>query len=214
MASRSSSRGAEDVFSEVFGFNGSNQYRRGTVFSSNIHGDDIFSSFGEGIKDPPIKNTLPCSLEELYQGATKRVKITREVVDLRGLTKKIEEILTIDTKPGWKKGTKITFSEKGNKRPNVIPADIVFTVDEKPHSEFSRDGNDLIITRRISVTEAFTEGCPKRRDADPRRSNKERNFENQVRNQVPNKGNCRAEGRNQENLWSLRSHCQHVRHLL
>jgi DnaJ-class molecular chaperone len=72
------------------------------------------------------------------------------------ITRKIEEILTIDTKPGWKKGTKITFEEKGNKRPNVTPADVVFIVDEKPHSEFTRDGNDLIVTRRISVTEAFT----------------------------------------------------------
>jgi len=74
----------------------------------------------------------------------------------RSLTREIEEILTIDTKPGWKKGTKITFEEKGNERPNVTPADVVFIVDEKPHSEFTRDGNDLIVTRRISVTEAFT----------------------------------------------------------
>jgi len=74
----------------------------------------------------------------------------------RSLTREIEEILTIDTKPGWKKGTKITFEEKGNERPNVTPADVVFIVDEKPHSEFTRDGNDLIVTRRISVPEAFT----------------------------------------------------------
>jgi DnaJ-class molecular chaperone len=74
----------------------------------------------------------------------------------RSLTRKTEEILTIDTKPGWKKGTKITFEEKGNERPNITPADVVFIVDEKPHSEFTRDGNDLIVTRRISVTEAFT----------------------------------------------------------
>jgi len=74
----------------------------------------------------------------------------------RSLTREIEEILTIDTKPGWKKGTEITFEEKGNERPNVTPADVVFIVDEKPHSEFTRDGNDLIVTRRISVTEAFT----------------------------------------------------------
>ncbi|MFQ6669564.1 hypothetical protein Gotur_034766 [Gossypium turneri] len=28
------------------------------------------------------------------------------------------EILTIDVKPGWKKGTKITFPDKGNEQPN------------------------------------------------------------------------------------------------
>lgn len=68
----------------------------------------------------------------------------------------VEEILTIDVKPGWKKGTKITFPEKGNEHPNVIPADLVFIIDEKPHGVFTRDGNDLIVTQRLSLTEALT----------------------------------------------------------
>ena len=70
----------------------------------------------------------------------------------------VEEILTIDIKPGWKKGTKITFPEKGNERPNVIPADIVFIIDEKPHSVFKRDGNDLVVMQKVSLVEALT-GC-------------------------------------------------------
>ncbi|KAB5548486.1 hypothetical protein DKX38_011892 [Salix brachista] len=160
MTSRSSAS-ADGIFTEFFG---TNQNWRGAGLSGDIHGDGdgISRLFERSVnvnaarKDPPIKHTLPCNLEELYQGATKRVKITRQVTDRTGLTRKIEEILTIETKPGWKKGTKITFEEKGNKRPNVTPADVVFTVDEKPHSEFTRDGNDLIVTRRISITEAFT----------------------------------------------------------
>ena len=68
----------------------------------------------------------------------------------------VEEILTIDIKPGWKKGTKITFPEKGNEQPHVIPADLVFIVDEKPHGVFTRDGNDLIVTVKISLVEALT----------------------------------------------------------
>nr|CAB3446495.1 unnamed protein product [Digitaria exilis] len=69
----------------------------------------------------------------------------------------VEEILTIDIKPGWKKGTKITFPEKGNEAPHIIPADIVFIIDEKPHDVFTRDGNDLVITQKISLAEALTE---------------------------------------------------------
>lgn len=68
----------------------------------------------------------------------------------------VEEILTIDIKPGWKKGTKITFPEKGNEQPNVIPADLVFIIDEKPHSIFTREGNDLITIKKISLAEALT----------------------------------------------------------
>lgn len=68
----------------------------------------------------------------------------------------MEEILPIDIKPGWKRGTKITFLGKGNEQRGVIPADLVFIVDEKPHSVFKRDGNDLVLIQKISLVEALT----------------------------------------------------------
>lgn len=68
----------------------------------------------------------------------------------------VEEILTIEVRPGWKKGTKITFPEKGNEQPNIIPADLVFIIDEKPHSVFTREGNDLVTTQKITLVEALT----------------------------------------------------------
>ena len=67
-----------------------------------------------------------------------------------------QEILTIEIKPGWKKGTKITFPEKGNEQRGVIPSDLIFIIDEKPHLVFKRDGNDLIYTQKISLVEALT----------------------------------------------------------
>lgn len=68
----------------------------------------------------------------------------------------VEEILTIEIKPGWKKGTKITFPEKGNHEPGVIPADLIFVIDEKPHALYRRDGNDLVINQEITLLEALT----------------------------------------------------------
>ncbi|VYS56732.1 unnamed protein product [Arabidopsis thaliana] len=68
----------------------------------------------------------------------------------------VEEILTIEIKPGWKKGTKITFPEKGNEQRGIIPSDLVFIVDEKPHAVFKRDGNDLVMTQKIPLVEALT----------------------------------------------------------
>ncbi|KAG2717410.1 hypothetical protein I3843_03G175300 [Carya illinoinensis] len=166
-------RSADDIFAEFFGssspfggMGGRGGGMRGSSFSSGIFGDDIFASFGEGgggsmnqgalRKAPSIEIRLPCSLEELYKGITKKMKISREIADISGKTMQVEEILTINVKPGWKKGTKITFPEKGNEQPNVIPADIVFIVDEKPHSVFTRDGNDLIVTENISLADALT----------------------------------------------------------
>lgn len=75
---------------------------------------------------------------------------------LRRKTMPVEEILSIEIKPGWKKGTKITFPEKGNEQHGMIPADLVFVIDEKPHSTFTRDGNDLVVTQKISLAEALT----------------------------------------------------------
>ncbi|XP_022140635.1 dnaJ homolog subfamily B member 13-like [Momordica charantia] len=168
-------RNANDIFSEFFGFSSpfGGMGGRGQRFSSGIFGDGIFASFGDGGGDggggsmaprhasrkaPPIERHLLCSLEELYNGTTKKMKISREITDIRGKTMKTEEILTINIKPGWKKGTKITFPEKGNEEPDVIPSDLVFVIDEKPHSLFTRDGNDLIVTQKISLVEALT-GC-------------------------------------------------------
>ncbi|XP_010467799.1 PREDICTED: dnaJ homolog subfamily B member 13-like [Camelina sativa] len=165
-------RSADDIFAEFFGFSspfgGGGGGGRATRFSSSMFGDDMFASFGEGgggggsihhggpRKAAPIENKLPCSLEDLYKGTTKKMRISREIADVSGKTMQVEEILTIDVKPGWKKGTKITFPEKGNEQPGVIPADLVFIIDEKPHPVFTREGNDLVVTQKISLVEALT----------------------------------------------------------
>ncbi|KAG8635398.1 hypothetical protein MANES_16G032100v8 [Manihot esculenta] len=163
-------RNADDIFAEFFGFSspfggmgGGSGMRGGSRSFGGMYSDDIFSSFGEGRpmssaprKASAIENKLPCTLEELYKGTTKKMKISREIADASGKTLPVEEILTIDIKPGWKKGTKITFPEKGNEQPNVIPADLVFIIDEKPHSIFTREGNDLITIKKISLAEALT----------------------------------------------------------
>lgn len=92
-------RNANDIFAEFFGFQtpfggggmgggGGGGGMRGARFSSSMFGDDIFSSFGEGRptirKAPPIERTVPCSLEELYSGTTKKMKISREIADASG----------------------------------------------------------------------------------------------------------------------------------
>ena len=52
----------------------------------------------------------------------------------------------INVQPGWKDGTKITFEGEGDDvHPgSVIPADIIFTLQTKPHDRFEREGDDLI----------------------------------------------------------------------
>ncbi|CAJ2647823.1 DnaJ subfamily b member 1-like protein [Trifolium pratense] len=102
-----------------------------------------------------VETEFYCTLEELYRGCRKKVKIIRTVPDGFGRTKCVEELLKISIKPGWKKGTKITFPGQGNERPGSPPSDLIFVVMETPHDTFKRDGNDLIMTQKISLLEAL-----------------------------------------------------------
>lgn len=66
------------------------------------------------VKDKPITKHLQCTLEELYSGSTRKLKITRTIFGASGQASRTEEeILEVNVKPGWKKGTKVTFPEKG-----------------------------------------------------------------------------------------------------
>ena len=117
------------------------------------------SGAGGGQQDPPLEHKLNLSLEELYTGCTKKMKINHKVLAADNVTASQEDkILEINVKPGWKAGTKIRFEKEGDQRPGRIPADIVFVVQERPHSLFKREGNDLKHKARISLKQALCGG--------------------------------------------------------
>jgi len=109
----------------------------------------------EKTQDPPVEHDLYVSLDDLMKGVTKRMKISRRVVAGDGTAKKEEKVLTINVKPGWKSGTKITFQREGDQAPNKIPADIVFIIRDKPHPQFKREGPDLRHVCKISLKQAL-----------------------------------------------------------
>ncbi|XP_010470205.1 PREDICTED: dnaJ homolog subfamily B member 1-like [Camelina sativa] len=151
-------RDAEDIFAEFFGasekvFGGGGG---GVRFKSAEAGGQTNRKTPVNRKAPAIESKLACTLEELYKGGRRKMKISRVVPDGFGKSKPVEEILKIDITPGWKKGTKITFPEKGNQEPGVTPADLIFVIDEKPHSVYKRDGNDLIVDKKVTLLEALT----------------------------------------------------------
>lgn len=74
-------------------------------------------------KAQPIVHKLALTLEELYSGTEKKMKITKSVFETSEVVK-VEKLLTIQVKPGWRSGTKITFPQEGDQRPGVEPADV------------------------------------------------------------------------------------------
>ncbi|XP_046576033.1 dnaJ homolog subfamily B member 4-like [Haliotis rubra] len=118
-----------------------------------------FSSTGmpkQRRQDAAIVKDLQVSLEDIYKGATKRMKITRKVLNPDGQTTRMEEkILTVDIKPGWKAGTKITFPKEGDQKPHNIPADIVFVLKDKHHPQFLREGSDIRYKAKVLLRDAL-----------------------------------------------------------
>jgi DnaJ-class molecular chaperone len=96
---------------------------------------------------------LNLSLEELYQGATKKLKIKRTT---RSQNREPEKVLEIKVVPGWKAGTKVTFAREGDEIGNTGEfQDVVFIVKEKKHPVFARDGSNLIFKMPISLKDAL-----------------------------------------------------------
>uniref|UniRef100_A0A803NGM6 J domain-containing protein n=1 Tax=Cannabis sativa TaxID=3483 RepID=A0A803NGM6_CANSA len=93
-------RNAEDIFAEFFGSSpfsfGPSGPGRSMRFQSDVGGgnfggfgggENIFRSYSEGLvpkKPPAVESKLPCSLEELYSGSTRKMKISRTVACANG----------------------------------------------------------------------------------------------------------------------------------
>ncbi|XP_076951150.1 uncharacterized protein LOC143624340 [Bidens hawaiensis] len=136
----------------------SNSFHTAPSFSKRSNSTIIYTN-ANGLRKPPdMVKRLECTLEELCFGCIKKVNIRRDVLTSEGQIIQEEEVLTIKVKPGWKKGTKITFEGMGNETPGACAADITFLVDEKPHPVFKRNGDDLEVNIDLPLVDALT-GC-------------------------------------------------------
>jgi len=154
--------GGASPFSSLFddmdidGFGGSHRGPGGmkSSFFSNGFGPRMNTG---PVQPPPVQQPLFVTLEELYKGKTKRLRMTKKILNNDGQSTRDEQkVLTIDLKPGLKQGTKVRFAKEGDQGPNIIPADIVFELREKPHPYFKRNGNDLTYTATVSLSDALT----------------------------------------------------------
>jgi len=124
--------------------------------SFNIHNSPNRNK--DKMQDSPIEHDLYVSLEDVTKGCTKKMKISRKVLQADGTLKKEDKVLTINVKPGWKAGTKVTFQREGDQGRNKIPADIVFIIRDKPHALFKREGSDIRYMAKVSLKQALC-GC-------------------------------------------------------
>lgn len=108
---------------------------------------------GQGAVKPAIFE-LKCSLEDLYNGTTKKMKVTRTSTTLK---RDAETVLEVAVKPGWKAGTKVTFEGQGNEKGNSgMAEDVVFIIREKVHNTFTREGSNLLHHAKLPLLDALT----------------------------------------------------------
>lgn len=102
-----------------------------------------------------VQRDLPVTLEELFKGTKKKMKINRKKFDNKGQRIKEDKILEMDIKPGLKAGSKIKFAGVGDETEGTTQ-DLHFIVTEKPHPDFKREGDDLRTTIELTLKEALT----------------------------------------------------------
>lgn len=142
-----------DFFSSPFGGLGS---RHGLGGAFRSHSFNVHTPLKkEKQQDPPIEHDLYVTLEEIYNGCVKKMKISRRVLQPDGTPRKEDKYVSISVKPGWKSGTKVTFQKEGDQTRGKIPADIVFIIRDKPHPLFKREGSDLRYTARLTLKQAL-----------------------------------------------------------
>jgi len=170
-------------FSYGFNFTDPNDLFRNTFRESGMGGDpfdDIFNaargspgqgasrrgmrgSFSESTRAArqatpevtTVERPLPLSLEDLYNGVTKKMKIKRKMFDDKGKRTTTDTVLEVPIKPGLKKGSKIRFKGVGDQEEGG-QQDLVFVVEEKPHPLYTRDGDDLVHNVDLELKEALT----------------------------------------------------------
>ncbi|KAK2744970.1 hypothetical protein FQN57_004100 [Myotisia sp. PD_48] len=146
----------EDLFSFMGGMGGAGRGGRGGAFRP------AGARYAQEPRRPPtpevttIERKLPLTLEDLFNGVHKKMKIRRKTFDERTGKRNMEDkILEFDIKPGLKAGSKIKFRGVGDQEEGGTQ-DLHFIVVEKDHPTFKREGNNLITTVELSLKEALT----------------------------------------------------------
>lgn len=88
---------------------------------------------------------LPLTLEELYGGGVQRYSVTRRLRS--GRTQRVR--LDVRVAPGWAHGTRVRVRGAGNERADGTFQDLVFVVEQAPHADYVRAGDDLAIAVQV-----------------------------------------------------------------
>lgn len=135
-----------DVFKSFFGDTGGGS----DFFNFHSHHPSMRKK-----QHPPITYQMRCTLQDLYLGVTKKLKINRKVMRAGKLIPE-EETIEVKILAGFKTGTKFTFEQKGDDHGDgIAPNDIICELVQTPHPVFTRRNDDLEIKIILTLKEAL-----------------------------------------------------------
>ena len=103
-----------------------------------------------------VEKPLQVSLEDIFHGTTKKLKVARKTYDPQTGKQSVEDkILSVPIKRGLKAGSKIKYADMGDQVEGGSQ-DLHFIVKEKAHPLFARDGDDVRHIVDIDLKEALT----------------------------------------------------------
>ena len=101
---------------------------------------------------------LNVDLEDFYTGKKKKLNVKRKrIVEIDGVQTVVEEKkkLIIPIEKGMKGEQKIRFEGEADQIPGYKPGDIIINLIENEHSEYQRDGDNLIIIKNINLYQIY-----------------------------------------------------------
>lgn len=161
---------AEDIFRQFFGGGGDpfaagfddddddfRGFSRASPFASaSSGGGPHYNTRHANTKLAPTVYPLRLTLEELYAGCTKKLKIKRKLLDpSTQQPTPSEKVITVVVKPGWKAGTKLNYNGEGDEYAPNRRQDVQIVIEEKAHPVFRREGDDLHLTMNLTLEESL-----------------------------------------------------------
>ena len=153
---------AEEIFEKYM--NETNPYSLLNEFENKK--DQLNSIFGSAYgglnrpEDEPLPKitlSLPCTLEELYNGCIKTINYIKNTLNYDTRTTSLKEAsVKVEILPGYSKDTELVYPCKGNESPGKKNSDLIIKIKEIPHQCFKRvNKNDLLYTHKISLRDAL-----------------------------------------------------------
>jgi curved DNA-binding protein len=137
--------GTEEIFGRIFGGAGRRGARRGGMDFGTFFGG------GQGFQQQPVKGQdleteLQVTLEDVARGGERRVSFQHGG--------RAEDI-SVKVPKGIEHGKRLRLAGKGGPSPTGgPPGDLYLRINVAPHLVFQREGKDLILEKKVSISDA------------------------------------------------------------